>query len=305
MRSGVNIPSSTLSSWIKQTAKHLIPLYEALKEELLNSGYIQADETTMPVQDQEKKGKNHRGFFWVHQAPQTGLLVIEYRKGRKLAGEKKFLANYQGALQTDGYVVYDAFDKEEAITTYGCWAHARRYFVKALTSELEYSTHALEQIRQLYAIEQRLRTQKATPEERRRVRQAEAVPRLRAFKQWLKNHPGTPGSLWAKAVQYVLNRWDKLYRYVFDGSVELDNNLVENSIRPIAVGRRGYLAMGSHEAAQDAAMIYSLLGSCVQQGVNPQHWLTDVLKRLPTHPKHQIHDLLPHHWKASRPNEPP
>ena len=304
-RAGITIPSSTLYSWIQQTAKALIPLHEALKEELLDSDYLQADETTIAVQDLEKKGKHHRGYFWVHQAPEKGLLVVDYRKGRGRAEEQAFLAGYQGALQTDGYVVYDVFDHEEAITTHGCWAHVRRKFINALASALEYSTYALEQIRLLYAIERRLRMQKATPEQRRQVRQAETEPLLRAFKAWLENHPGTPGSPWNQAVRYALNRWEKLYRYVMDGRVEMDNNLVENSIRPIAVGRRNYLAIGSHKAAQDAAIMYSLLGSCVQQGVNPQQWLTDVLKRLPTQAEHRIHELLPHHWKTLRPNEPP
>ena len=215
------------------------------------------------------------------------------------------MADYQGALQTDGYVVYKVIDHEETITTHGCWAHVRRKFINALASELEYSTYALEQIRLWYAIERRLRMQKVTPEQRRRVRQAETAPLLRAFKAWLENHPDTPGSPWGRAVRYGLNRWEKLYRYVMDGRVEMDNNLVENSIRPIAVGRRNYLAIGSHKAAQNAAMIYSLLGSCVQQGVNPQQWLADVLKRLPTQAEHRIHELLPHHWKTIRPNEPP
>ena len=128
-RAGVNIPSLTLCNWIQQTAKALTPLYEARKEALLDSGYIQADETTIAVQDLEKKGKHHRGYFGVHQVPQTGLLVVDYRKGRGRAGEQAFLAGYQGALQTDGHVVYKVFDHEEAITTHGCWAHVRLKFI--------------------------------------------------------------------------------------------------------------------------------------------------------------------------------
>ncbi len=298
-RAGISLPPSTLGGWIAKSAWHLEPLYAALKQEILQSGYLQADETTIAVQDaQKKEGKTHRGYYWVYHAPQEGLLVMEYRKGRAREGPKAFLGAYTGALQSDGYAVYDGFDAVEAITTYGCWAHARRYFLKALASEGPRATQALEQIKQLYAIERRLRAQGASPALRTRVRQREAVPILRALKARLQAYAGLPKSPWGQAVHYSLQRWEKLCRYVDDGRIEIDNNRVENAIRPIALGRKNYLFAGSHTAAQRAAVIYSLLGTCKQHDVNPQDWLSDVLARIPTHRAKRVHELLPHRWQA-------
>ena len=300
MREGVSLPTSTMGDWIAQTAWHLIPLADALKQEARESGYLQVDETTIPVLDRQKKGKTHRGYFWVYLAPETGLVVMEYRKGRDRDSPVAFLEGYAGALQTDGYAAYNGFDKIASITTYGCWAHARRHVYNARTSDPARATHALEQIGQLYAIERALREKKASASHRVRVRQEESVPILKALKAWLEANQGFPRSPWGQAVAYSLNRWDRLCRYTEDGRIEIDNNLVENSIRPIALGRKNYLFAGSHAAAQRAAVIYSLLGTCKQHGVNPQEWLTDVLTRIPTHPMQQVRALLPHHWKALR-----
>ena len=293
LREGILLPTSTLGNWIAQTAWHLTPLYDALKQEALQSGYVQVDETTIPVLDVQKKGKTHRGYYWVYMAPQQNLVVMEYRRGRDRGGPVAFLDGYAGALQTDGYVAYDGFDQVKTITTYACWAHARRYFHQALDNDVVRATHALEQIKQLYAVERRLREQGASAKARQRVRQQEAVPVLKALKTWLEANPGLPKSPWGKAVNYSLQRWKKLCRYTETGFVEIDNNLVENSIRPLALGRKNYLFAGSHSAAQRAAVLYSLLGTCKQHGVDPQAWLSDVLYRIPTHPMKQVHALLP------------
>ena len=132
------------------------------------------------------------------------------------------------------------------------------------------------------------------------MRQEKAVPILKRFKAWLEANRGLPKSPWGKAVYYCLVRWDKLCRFAEDGRIEIDTNLVENAIRPIAVGRRNYLFAGSHDAAQRAAVIYSLLATCKKNDVNPQLWLTDVLSRIPTHPAKRVHELLPHRWENSK-----
>jgi len=296
-REGIVLPRSTLEGWVAAVAKLLVPLYERLAELVLASGYIQADETPIQVQDPAaKKEKTHRGYYWVYHAPLQGIVVLDYQRGRSRDGPIAFLQDYRGALQSDGYAAYDGFDKQ--VTAYNCWAHARRYFFEAQDNDEELAKHALLEIGRLYEIEREIR--EATDDERRQVRQKRATPVLKRFKQWLVKNPGLPKSPWGKAVNYSLARWKKLERYCDDGRIEIDNNLVENAIRPIALGRKNYLFAGSHDAAQRAAVIYSLLATCKKHEINPQEWLSDVLKRIPTHPHKQIDELLPHIWQNSK-----
>ena len=223
---------------------------------------------------------------------------MDYRKGRGRDGPHEYLDGYQGALQSDGYQVYDQYGSKSGITSYNCWAHARRYFFEAKDNEPEKAEEALYQIRQLYELERQLRGR--SPDERASEREKKARPVLDRFKTWLKANGGLPRSPWGKAVSYALTRWDKLTRYVEDGRIEIDNNQVENAIRPIALGRKNYLFAGSHDAAQRAAVIYSLLGTCKKHEVNPYDWLRDVLARIPTHPHKEIDQLLPHLWENSK-----
>jgi len=299
-RQGITLSDSTLGDWTAATAELVAPLYETLKEEALSSGYIQADETPIQVQDHQNhqnEGRTHRGYYWVYHAPLGGLVVVDYQPGRGRDGPKGILEGYQGALQSDGYAVYDAYDGRPGITSYGCWAHARRYFYEALMNSPDRAAHALEEIGRLYELERVLREREASPEERRCLRQAQAVPILERLKVYLEAHPGLPKNPWGQAAGYALGRWAKLCRYTEDGRIEVDNNLVENALRPIALGRRNYLFSGSHAAAQRAAVIYSLVGTCKKHEVNPETWLGDVLGRIASHPMKRVHELLPHHWK--------
>jgi len=299
-REGLPLSASTLGDWVSTSAAILVPLYEALKEEARTSGYLQADETPIPVQDEQTKGKTHRGYYWVYHAPLRGLVVVDYQQGRGRDGPKEMLNDYKGALQSDGYAVYDNYDARPEITGYNCWAHVRRYFFEAQENAPDLASHALEEIGRLYEVERYAREQGASPEQRQRLRQAKAVPVLERLKSWLEQHPRLPKSPWGQAVSYALSRWEKLTRYTEDGRIEIDNNLVENALRPIALGRRNYLFSGSHEAAQRAAVIYSLLATCKKHDVNPEHWLSDVLARIASHPMKRVHELLPHHWKESK-----
>ena len=296
-RQGITIASSTMGGWVAQTADLLVPLYEAMAREARAGAYIQADETGIPVQDGRLKGETHSGYYWVYHAPETGLVVVDYQESRSRAGPLAWLEGYAGALQTDGYAAYDGFARRKEITHYGCWAHARRHVFEAKDSSPEEAEHALTEIQRLYAIERELRESDASAVERRRVRQEKAVPILRAFKTYLEANRGLPKSPWGKAVNYALLRWKKLTAYTEDGRIEIDNNLCENAIRPIALGRRNYLFAGSHDAARRGAIIYSLLGTCKKHGVEPFDWLTDVLTRIPTHPHSRVEELLPHRWK--------
>ena len=299
-RAGITLSDSTLGDWVAATADLVAPLYEALAEEARQSGYLQADETPIPVQDGEKEGTTHRGYYWVYHAPLLGLVVMDYQQGRGRDGPKAWLASYQGALQSDGYAVYDTCDAMGGITSYGCWAHVRRHFHEALASSPDQAQHALEEIGRLYELERLLRETDSSPENRRHLRQERSVPILEGFEAYLEAHPGLPKSPWGQAVTYSLSRWEKLSRFVEDGRIEIDNNLVENAIRPIALGRKNYLFAGSHEAAQRAAVIYSMVATCKKHEVNPELWLSDVLSRIATHPMKQVQELLPHHWKKRK-----
>ena len=299
-RSGVTLPYSTLISWIGGTCKLLQVFEEALKQEVLSTSYLHADETGIKVLDGEKSGKKvHHGYFWVYHTAEKKLVYFDYQKSRNRMAAQSILATYKGYLQSDGYEVYDDFDERKNIHHLLCMAHARRYFVEALSSDKGRAAYVLAQMQLLYAIERRSRDEGWSVDQRKEVRQKEAVPILNALGKWMKQQYGEvlPKSPIGKALAYSVKRWEKLCLYTQDGRLSIDNNAVENAIRPVALGRKNYLFCGSGEAARRTAMIYSLLGSCKLHGINPLVWLTDVLTRLPMHPINQIKELLPHNWK--------
>jgi len=301
---GMNIPFSTLNGWLPAACNLLEPLYLALKFEVLKSTYLQGDETPIPVLDKQKKGKTHQGYHWVYYSPEEKLVLFDYQKGRNKEGPKQLLEKYQGYLQTDGYQAYDQFEDRDDIVLVGCLAHARRYFEHAKDNDPERSEQALLLIQQLYAVEREAREQSLQPEERYMLRQEKSVPVMDALGQWLVNeYPGIlPKSTIGKAFNYLIARYNKIYIYLQDGRLEIDNNLIENSIRPVALGRKNYLFAGSHTGAEKAAMVYSLLGSCKLQNINPYDYLKDVLERLPDHPVNRLHELLPPNWKPAKVN---
>lgn len=296
-RAGVDIAYSTITGWVENVCELIAPLYEALKSEVLQSGYLHADETPIKVLDDEKKGKSHRGYFWVYQNSPGRLVFFDYQEGRGVKGPQGILKEYKGYLQTDGYKVYDSFKRKE-ITLVSCMAHARRYFYDARNNDAIRANYALEQIQQLYAIEELCRKNGLNEEQTRIARDKASIPILNAFGLWMKEQykQVVPKSTIAKAIGYSLQRWDKLTAYTSNGMLNIDNNPVENSIRPVALGRKNYLFCGSHEAAQRTAMLYSLLGTCKLHHVNPTTWLKEVLKVLPTWSINQIDQLLPHKW---------
>ena len=303
-RMGMKIPSSTLNGWLPAACNLLEPLYLALKFEVLKSTYLQADETPIPVLDQQKKGKTHQGYHWVYYSPEEKLVLFDYQKGRNREGPKQLLKNYQGYLQTDGYQAYDQFEDREDIVLVGCLAHARRYFEHAKDSDPVKSEQALLLIQQLYAVERLAREQNLDPEDRYSLRQEKSVPLMDALGQWLVNEYPTvlPKSAIGKAFHYLIARYNKIYIYLQDGRLEIDNNLIENSIRPVALGRKNYLFAGSHSGAEKAAMVYSLLGSCKLQDINPYDYLKDILESLPEHPVNRLYELLPPNWKPAKVN---
>jgi transposase len=298
-RVGVKIADSTLGEWLHTSVELISPLYEALKKQILESGYIQADETTIKVLDTDKKGSAHLGYYWVYHAPAIRAAVFDYRRGRSREGPEAFLEKFKGDLQCDGYEAYTIFENKEGIRVHNCWAHARRYFEKALEEDQMRAAGIMELIQGLYEVERRARQGHFTHPQRLQARQKEAVPILQEIKKYLEQDKTSalPKSLLGTAINYALSRWGKLSSYTNDGKLEIDNNLVENAIRPVALGRKNYLFAGSHESAQRAAMIYSLLSCCKICEVEPVAYFTDVFRKLPEYPVNQVQNLLPFNWK--------
>lgn len=281
------------------TCALITPLFEALKAEVLQSNYLHADETPIKVMDKNKKGETHRGYYWVYQTSIDKIVLFDYQEGRGREGPVEILKDFTGYLQTDGYVAYDIFARRQGITLIHCMAHARRMFNEALDNDESRAAHALREIQKLYAVERSCREKSISFEEVRSVRQAESVPVLAALGQWMKEQyiSTLPKSAIGKALAYSIERWERLSLYTQDGKLNIDNNPVENSIRPVALGRKNYLFAGSHEAAKRSGMLYSLLGTCKMHGIEPNAWLKDVLHRIADHPVNQIQDLLPHRYK--------
>lgn len=297
-RLDVQIAESTLHDWFKSSCALLEPLYQKLTERLVRGSYLMVDETPIPVLDKDKPGTTHQGYHWVYYSPLEKLVCFDYQRGRGREGPMTFLKGYQGTLQTDGYSAYDIFEKQEGITMLSCMAHARRYFEQALNNDQHRAGYALAKIQKLYQVERAAREGGFSFEARKKIREEESLPILEELETWMKKNiiEVLPKSAIGVAIGYCLGRWERLKRYLDDGRYEIDNNLIENSIRPVALGRKNYLFAGSHDAAQRAAMIYSFLGSCKINQVNPNHWLTDVLSRLPDYKANRLEELLPHYW---------
>jgi transposase len=301
-RTGVKLAYSTLTDWVSGTCNLIAPLFEALKAEVLQSNYLHADETPIKVMDKDKKGETHRGYYWVYQNSIDKIVLFDYQEGRGREGPVQILKDFKGYLQTDGYVAYDVFADRQDITLIHCMAHARRMFNDALDSDQARATHALQEIQKLYIIERTCKEQQLGFAEIKEVRRLKSVRILRDLGLWLQQQyiQVLPKSAISKAIGYSLERWERLSAYVNDGRLSIDNNPVENSIRPVALGRKNYLFAGSHEAAKRSGMLYSLLGTCKMHGIDPYGWLKNVLQRIADHPINRISALLPHHRISSK-----
>jgi len=293
------ISDSTMNGWFNATSDLLVPLYDTLEGQVLQSDYIQADESPIGVQDSHKKGALHTGYQWVYRSPIDRLVLFKYHHSRERKAPEAILKNFSGSLQTDGYQAYQNMKTEGEITLLACMAHARRYFDKALNNDKKRAEYVLGQMQRLYDIERNASEREIDFETRRRYRKLYARPVLTELETWLKdNIPQTlPKSAIGKAIAYTLNLWPKLKEYINDGRYEIDNNLIENAIRPLALGRKNYLFAGSHKAAQRAAMMYSFFATCKINNVEPLAWLTDVLNRIPEHKANKLTELLPQNWK--------
>jgi len=294
-RQGVVIAESTINGWFNATTTLLGPLYDTLKKKLLSAGYIMADETPLPVLTKDKPGATHKGYHWVYYDPVNKLVLFDYQKTRSREGPDRMLESYTGYLQTDGYVAYTNLKNQKNITLLACLAHARRKFEHAKDNDPQRAGEALLLFQKLYDIERIAREENFDFDRIKELRQQQALPVLREMETWLNEniYQTLPQSAIGQAIAYTLKLWPRLARYIEDGRFQIDNNLIENSIRPVALGRKNYLFAGSHHAAQQAAIIYSLLATCKINNVEPFGWLKHTLNVIPDYPANQLHKLLP------------
>ena len=220
-----------------------IALFELHKQYVLACRYLHVDETTIQVLDEDKKGKTHRGYYWLYFNSEQKLVLFDYQPGRDGDGPDNILKDFQGHLQTDGYAAYDHFDKRPGIILMGCMAHARRKFYDAKEKDPERCEYALIMFRQLYALERKIEDEGLSKEEVLKLRQQQAVPVIKTLKEWmLQELPKIlPTNPVGKAMSYFLKRYDKLLVYTTNANLKIDNNRVENAVRPVAIGRKNYL----------------------------------------------------------------
>jgi len=296
------VHKSTINDWFAAVCVLLEPLYQKLLQNVIETDYLQVDESTLKVQDSNKKGGTHLGYQWVYRNPLSGLILFDYRKGRGAHGVMERLAAFRGYLQTDGYKAYQTYlRKHPRVTGVSCLAHIRRKFFEARDHHPRKAELALAAIGYLYHIDAHCRRKNRTAQQRLALRRRLALPVYRALLDWVNYEQGNNLSKGAigKALHYAKNELPKLRACFENGRIELDNNLIENSIRPLALGRKNYLFAGSHQAAQRAAMMYSFFASCQKLGVNPREWLADILQRISDHPVNRIEELLPQLWKKA------
>lgn len=300
-RENIKLTPSTINGWQESVCNLLEPLYETLKHRVLSQGYLQVDETPIQVLDKDHKNNIFRGYHWVYYSPLEKTVLFDYRDGRSREGPSKLLKNFSGYLQTDGYTVYEIFGKQKNITILNCMAHARRGFEKALEYDKPKATYAMDMFQKLYDMEREAKEQNLSAQQRHTLRLEKSLPVLNELGKWMGDTYKTvlPKSAIGKAIAYCIPRWDYLMNYLHDGSLEIDNNLAENAIRPVALGRKNYLFAGSSRGAERAAMFYSFFGTCKKNNVKPFDWLRKVLEIIPQHKVNKLHELLPQNLKIN------
>jgi transposase len=303
LREKIPITSSTLEGWVKQGLDRIEILYEHLVADTKSKGYLQVDETPIRVLESNKKGSTHQGYYWVYHNPIDKTVMFDYQLTRAGKWPKMILSGFKGYLQTDGYEVYEQIVKdpaaEQKIIHLACWAHARRKFEEAKNNDPTKSDIALKAIQKLYELEAHARSAGLTPDQRKKLRLEKSLPIINTLGKWISQEVKNtlPKSSIGIAMRYSMARWDALSAYLYDGILEIDNNLVENAIRPVALGRKNYLFAGSHAAAQRAAMIYSFFAMCKKHEVNPFEWLKYTLENIMTINHKNIRDLYPQNFK--------
>ena len=299
-----------MSKWMVQAAGQCSGLIELLREQIRSGPLIAIDESPLQVLKEAGRKNTSKSYMWVYRGgpPDRPVLLYDYQKTRRGKTALAFLYDYKGYIQTDDFSGYDHLDQKPGIVHLGCWAHARRKFVKVATVRKKHRSkrvnpksladQALDYIGKLYKIEKDARRQELDAEQLYRLRQQEAKPLLDQFKDWLEaNQPLTPPKgLLGQAVSYTLANWEKLIVYLQDGRLRPDNNLVENAIRPFVVGRKNWLFAGSPDGAKASASFFTLIETAKANGLEPYAYLRYIFEKLPlVKSERDLKDLLPQH----------
>jgi len=295
---GLELSRATLDGWVLRVGELLMPMVGAMRQELLRGTYIQADETPVEVQIEEGWGKNHQAYLWQYGRPGGGA-VFDFQASRGRAGPKQFLGQFAGRLQTDGYAAYDQIGGPGMVHAC-CWSHVQRYFAEVLELNPKdpLATPIVERIHELFAIDAQARQQGLSLEARDGLRQEKARPLLELIRPQIEAvyRQVLPSSRLAKACHYTLSLWDKLTRFLEYPELELSNNLAENSMRPVAVGRRNWIHIGSLQAGPKIAAILSVVESCRRLKIAVRDYLAAILPGMADVPIQRLPELTPSHW---------
>ena len=299
-RLGIVIARARMCDWIAAVCNLLEPLHKALRLELIALSYLQADETTIKVQDPENPKHILTGYFWGLHAPPQKLAYFGYYASRAGASAEALLKDFKGTVQTDLYAGYNPVLIPGEVTRLACMAHVRRKFIEVQKQAGKQCGEVLELIAKLYRIETQAKDFEAFAREA--LRKEKSVPLLERLEKYLLELKATtlPKHALMKALNYALSQWGEIKRYTENGIFEIDNNPIERDIRPIALGRKNFLFAGSHDGAKRAAMLYSFFACCKLRKINPSEWLKDVIIRVQTDSSVSARDLLPHLWKPAQ-----
>ena len=299
---GVEISRATMDGWVMRVGELLTPITEVMRRELLGGSYIQADETTVDVQMHDGRGQNHQAYLWQYGKPGGGV-VFEFRLGRGRDGPKNFLGQFEGILQTDGYVAYDGVGGPKMVHAV-CWSHARRKFFEAakLNPSDADATRIVRRIDELFGIDAQARQQNLDHAARHALRLDRAKPLVEAIHGEVEaaRDASLPSSALGKAANYTLSLWGKLTRFLEHPELELSNNLAENSMRPVALGRKNWIHVGSRQAGPKVAAILSIVESCRRMKIPIREYLAGVLPGLADRSVQRLAALTPAAWAAAR-----
>jgi len=297
---GVEISRATMDGWVMRVGELLLPIAEAMGRELLAGSYIQADETTVDVQMHDGRGQNHQAYLWQYGRPGGGA-VFDFRLGRGRDGPKKFLGPFEGILQTDGYGAYDHVGGPKLVRA-ACWAHARRKFFEAakLNPSDAASTRIVKLIDELFGIDAQARERDLDHAARHALRLERAKPLVEVIRKEVEaaRDASLPSSALGKAANYTLSLWRKLTRFLEYPELELSNNLAENSMRPVALGRKNWIHVGSQQAGPKVAAILSIVESCRRLKIPAREYLAAVLPGLADISIRRLAELTPSAWAS-------
>ena len=301
-RHGVHLPRQTMARWVGLAAEWLKPIYEEIRTGVLAGGYVQVDET--PIHYLEPGfGRTRQGYLWTSSRPRGDVFYRWEQSRAALCLENIIPVDFKGTIQCDGYSAYraSASSRGENIRLAGCWSHVRRKFFEALESSAPRSAAwILRQIQHLYQVEDHLRRQGAGAEVRQAMRASQSQPVAKRIQRALVGLKASgrhlPQSLLGQAIDYALSQWSTLEIYLKDGRIEIDNNLVENAIRPTALGKKNWLFIGEATVGDRGAILYTVIESCRRRGLDPYGYLRDVLTRLPQMTNRQIPQITPEAW---------